>query len=138
MAGSHRGRNTVSRTQATMSLTKVMRLFMPAEQLTVPEHDWDAETAWLYTHQPRRMSRLTESIDKWGITVPVRLCYGPDGGCCGLLHTVDGCHRIVIARTLGIGRIPVADAWDEDTSWRYYMDDSFADDPAQTPKEGIF
>lgn len=114
-------------TQRTMSVAKLLRNFMPVEQLRNDTHDWNAETAWLHANHPRRMARLRDSIAKLGIEEPLRLCYGhPD---CGTeQHVVDGHHRLAIAADLGIRRVPVGDAWDG-SDWWMAIDDNLDDDP---------
>lgn len=102
-------------TQKTMSVAKLIRLFPPAEQTITPAHTWDVEAAWLYQHHTDRMAKLRASITKLGIEEPIRLCWGHPT-CGQALHVVDGHHRAVLARDLGLKRVPVADAWDG-TDW---------------------
>lgn len=113
--------------QKTMSTAKLLRLFTPTEQTVTPGHDWDTEAAWLYTNHPVRMDKLRFSITKLGIEEPIRLCWGhPD--CCQALHVVDGHHRAILARDMGLKRVPVADAWDG-TEWFINSWDNSDDDP---------
>jgi hypothetical protein len=101
--------------QRSMSVAKLFRLFTPAEQTVDARHNWDAEAAWLYTNHTERMAKLRHSITKLGIEEPIRLCYG-NPTCCNARHVIDGHHRAVLAKDLGIKRVPVADAWDG-TDW---------------------
>lgn len=98
-------------TQKTMSVAKLFRLFTPTEQTVTPGHTWDTEAAWLYDNHPNRMAKLRASITKLGIEEPIRLCWGHPT-CIEAMHVVDGHHRAILARDMGIKRIPVADAWD--------------------------
>lgn len=114
--------------QKTMSTARLLRLFTPTEQTVTPGHDWDTEAAWLYANHPVRMAKLRRSIEKLGIEEPIRLCWGHPT--CGTkLHVVDGHHRAVVARELGLKRVPVADAWDG-TEWFIHSWDQDQDDPA--------
>lgn len=119
-------------TQKTMSVAKLIRLFTPTEQTVDPGHTWDTEAAWLYENHPVRMAKLRNSITKLGIEEPIRLCWGhPD--CCQAKHVVDGHHRAILARDMGLKRVPVADAWDG-TEWFINCWDQDQDDPvASTP-----
>lgn len=101
--------------QKTMSVAKLLRQFTPTEQTVTPGHDWNVEAAWLYTNHTERMAKLRISILKLGIEEPIRLCYGHPT-CCQARHVVDGHHRAVLARDMGLKRVPVADAWDG-TDW---------------------
>ncbi|BBB01039.1 hypothetical protein RVR_8271 [Actinacidiphila reveromycinica] len=116
--------------QRTMSLAKLLREFAPVEQLQTPGHSWDTEAAWLKTNHPRRLARVRRSIERLGIEDPIQLCYGhPD---CGTeRHVVDGHHRIVIARDLGIKRLPVGDAWAPGADWFMGASDQLGDDPEE-------
>ena len=118
-------------TQRTMSLVKLLREFTPVEQIQTPDHTWAAETEWLRANHPRRLARLRRSIERSGIGDPIQLCHGhPD---CGIhRHVVDGHHRVVIARELGIKRVPVGDAWAPDADWFMYSSDQLDDDPEAT------
>lgn len=118
--------------QKTMSLAKLFRLFSPVEQLQTPTHTWNVETTWLHEHHPRRMARVRNSIQRLGILDPLRLCYGDDSACGTTLHVVDGHHRAVIARELGIKRVPVASAWDG-SDWWTSIDESQDDNPEGWP-----
>jgi hypothetical protein len=102
-------------TQKTMSVAKLFHLFTPTEQTVDARHTWDTEAAWLYTNHTDRMAKLRASIAKLGIEEPIRLCYG-NPTCCHAQHVVDGHHRAVLARDMGLKRVPVADAWDG-TDW---------------------
>lgn len=114
-------------TQKTMSVAKLLRLFTPTEQTVTPGHDWDTEAAWLYENHPVRMGKLRRSITKLGIEEPIRLCYGHPT-CCSARHVVDGHHRAILARDMGLQRVPVADAWDG-TDWFIHSWDQDSDDP---------
>lgn len=119
-------------TQKTMSVAKLLRLFTPTEQTVTPGHNWETEAAWLYENHPVRMTKLRRSIEKLGIEEPIRLCYGHPT-CCSARHVVDGHHRAILARDMGLTRVPVADAWDG-SEWFVNSWDQDSDDP--TPQAG--
>ena len=112
--------------QRTMSLAKLLRTYTPVEQLQTAGHTWETEIAWVRAQHPRRLTRLRRSIERLGIEEPIRLCYGHPH--CGIeRHVVDGHHRVIIAVELGIGRVPVADAWDG-SDWMLWANDQEGDD----------
>lgn len=66
---------------------------------------WEEETVLLETHDTVRTAELTADIRTNGMRDPIRVC-DTDG------RVIDGHHRAIVARALGMTHIPVASAWE--------------------------
>lgn len=99
-----------------LALATLMRDFTNGDDTS-----WPDEIAWIKANHPRRLARITHEIQN-GFLPPIRLCFNEH-------RVIDGHHRITAALDLGLDTISVADAWDPDSDWWRYADDSGADDP---------
>lgn len=66
---------------------------------------WEEETVLLDTHDRVRMRELTADIRAHGMRNPIRVCDTEH-------RVIDGHHRAIVARLLGMTHVPVASAWE--------------------------
>lgn len=71
------------------------------------EHGWPTEFAWLIEHHTKKVLNLLGEVREEGIRDPILL--GPDK------RVWDGHHRLLVARILGIRRVPVSHPEGEET-----------------------
>lgn len=96
--------------QRSMSLDRLVREFINGD-----ETSWNAENDWLERNHPAYMAELRDSIRREGVIEPIRLCYDER-------RVIDGHHRVVAALTVGLQRVPVANAWTDD-GWQFRAPD---------------
>jgi len=78
----------------TMPVENLLRRYKDGDEL-----GWEQTFAWLVENRSERIVWLMGEVSRDGMTSPVSL--GPDG------RVWDGHHRLLVARILGLRRVPV-------------------------------